>query len=184
MALGNLTIDLDDDIQLRLPREEDAQEVFDLIQRDRDRFEPYMEWIFHVTEVEHELEFIRTRLAQFAVGSAIQLFIWKGGRIAGSIGTVVIDRENDAAEVGYMVFREHEGTGLAFRSVQALIGHLFEAEGMHRIVVKVMPSNARSNALARRMGFAFEGVQREAYKRRGRFEDLNVYSLLSTERHR
>ncbi len=181
MVIGDLTIRLDEDTELRLPRDEDAEEMFDLIDRDRDRFEPYMEWIYHVTELEHEQEFIRTRLAQFAVGSAIQFFAWHKGRIAGSIGTVVIDRENDAAEIGYMVFREHEGTGLAHRSVRALIGHLFEVESIHRIVAKVMPANTRSINLARRLGFTFEGIQRETYKLRDRYEDLGLYSLIATE---
>ena len=181
MVIGELSIRLDDDTELRLPREEDAREVFDLIDADRDRLEPYMEWIFHVTELEHEQEFIRTRLAQFAVGSAVQLFIWHKGRIAGSIGTVVIDRENDAAEIGYMIFREFEGTGLAHRSVRALVRHLIEVEGMHRIVIKAMPSNTRSNNLALRLGFTFEGVQRETYRLRNRYEDLGMYSLLASE---
>jgi ribosomal-protein-serine acetyltransferase len=181
MVIGDLTIRLDEDTELRLPRDEDAKEVFDLIDRERDRFEPYMEWIIHVTELEHEQEFIRTRLAQFAVGSAIQFFVWHKGRIAGSIGTVVIDRENDAAEIGYLFFREFEGTGLAYRSVRALIGHLVEVEGIHRIVAKVMPANTRSNNLVRRLGFTFEGVQREAYKLRGGYEDLGLYSLIATE---
>lgn len=181
MVTGGLAIRLDDETELRLPREEDAQEVFDLVHKDRDRFEPYMEWIFHVTKLEHEQEFIRTRLAQHAVGSAIQFFVWHKGRIAGSIGTVVIDRENDAAEIGYMVFREFEGTGLAYRSVQALIGHLIEVEGMHRIVAKIMPENERSVRLVQRLCFTYEGIQRETYKLRRSYRDLGVHSILADE---
>jgi ribosomal-protein-serine acetyltransferase len=181
MVLEDLTIRLDDDTELRLPREEDAREVFDLIDRERDRFEPWMEWVHTFHTVEHELEFIRTRLAQQAVGSAIQFFVWHKGRIAGSIGTVVIDRENEAAEIGYMIFREHEGTGLAYRSVVALITHLIEVEGIHRIVAKVMPANTRSIDLVRRLGFTYEGVQRETYKLKGRYEDLGVHSILADE---
>ncbi len=181
MVSENLTIRLDDDTELRLPREEDAQKVFDLIDRERDRFEPWMEWVHSFQTVEHELEFIRTRLAQQAVGSAIQFFVWHKGRIAGSTGTVVIDRENGAVEIGYMIFREFEGTGLAYRSVMALITHLVEVEGIHRIVAKVMPANTRSIDLVRRLGFTYEGVQRETYKLKGRYEDLGVHSILADE---
>jgi ribosomal-protein-alanine N-acetyltransferase len=94
---------------------------------------------------------------------------------------VVIDRENGAAEIGYMIFREHEGTGLAYRSVVALITHLVEVEGIHRIVAKVMPANTRSSDLVRRLGFTYEGVQRETYKLQGRYEDLGVHSILADE---
>ncbi len=181
MVLANLTIRLNDDTELRLPREKDAQEVFDLIDRERDRFEPWMEWVHSFHTVEHELEFIRTRLAQQAVGSAIQFFVCHEGRIAGSTGADVIDRDNDAAEIGYMVFREFEGTGLAYWSVKALITHLIEVEGIHRIVTKIMPANTRSNNLVRRLGFTYEGIQRETYKLKGRYEDLGVHSILAEE---
>ena len=181
MVVKDLTISLDNDIELRPPREEDAREVFDLIDKERERFEPWMEWIHSFHTVEHELEFIRTRLAQYAVGSNVQFFVWHNGRIAGSTGTVVIDRENEAAEIGYMVFREFEGTGLAYRSVMALITHLVEVEGIHRIVAKVMPANTRSNDLVRRLGFTYEGIQREAYKLQGGYEDLGIHSILAEE---
>ncbi len=181
MVLGVLTIRLDDDTELRHPRDEDAREVFDLIDRERDRFEPWMEWIHSFHTVEHELEFIRTKLAQQAVGSAIQFFMWHEGRIAGSTGADVIDRENGAAEIGYMVFREFEGTGLAYRSVTALITHLIEVEGLHRIVAKVMPENERSIRLVEHLGFTYEGIQRETYKLRGSYRDLGVHSMLASE---
>ena len=181
MVLGDLTIRLDDDTELRLPREEDAQGLFDQINSERERFEPWMEWIHSFHTVEHELEFIRTRLAQYAVGSNIQFFVWHKGRIVGSTGTDVIDRDNGAAEIGYMIFREFEGTGLAYRSVTALITHLIEVEGIHRIVAKVMPANKRSNDLVRRLGFTYEGIQRETYKLQGKYEDLGIHSILAEE---
>ena len=179
--MEDLRLTVDERTELLLPREEDAEEAFRLIDRDRARLEPFMEWVFGLKTVEEEREFIRGRLAHHAVGSGVQTFIWRDGRIAGSIGTVVVDRENDAAEVGYLVFAEHEGTGLAFASTRAFIDHLFQVEGIHRIVIRVMPENTRSRNLAMRLGFTFEGIQRETYRLRGRYRDLEIYSLLSHE---
>lgn len=179
--MKDLRIPVDERTELLLPRVEDAEEVFRLIDDDRARLGRFMDWVSGLRTVEDEREFIMARLAQGAVGSAVQAFIWTGGRIAGSLGTVILDRENDAAEVGYMVFSGFEGTGLAYRCTGAFIDHLFEAEGMHRLVVRLMPENARSRNLARRLGFTYEGLQREAYKLRGEHHDLEAYSLLRTE---
>ena len=179
--MKDLCIPVDERTELRLPREEDAEEAFRLIDRDRARLEPFMEWVFGLQTIEQEREYLRGRLAQWAVGNAVQGFIWRDGRIAGSIGTVVVDRDNDAAEVGYLVFAEHEGTGLAFASMRAFIDHLFEVEGIHRIIIRVMPENTRSRNLAKRLGFTYEGIQRETYKLRGRYRDLEIYSLLPRE---
>ncbi|MCK4971173.1 MAG: GNAT family N-acetyltransferase, partial [Thermoplasmata archaeon] len=71
--------------------------------------------------------------------------------------------------------------GLAHLSVMALITHLVEVEGIHRIVAKIMPANTRSNDLVRRLGFTYEGIQRETYKLQGRYEDLGVHSMLAEE---
>lgn len=177
----DLVIPIDDETELRLPIEEDAQEVWDAIVANMDRFEAYMDWLSQVKSLEDELAFIRTRRVELAEGRAVQFFVWHRGVFAGSIGTVFVDRNNDRAEIGYFVVREAEGTGLAYRSVSALIDHLFEVEGMHRVSVRIMPENQRSIALARRLGFGFEGIQRESYKVRGEHRDLEVHSILASE---
>ena len=52
---------------------------------------------------------------------------------------------------------------------------------MHRIGAKLMPANTMSSDLVRRLGFTYEGIQRETFKLQGRYEDLGVYSMLADE---
>lgn len=53
--------------------------------------------------------------------------------------------------------------------------------GLHRIFARHMARNPASGAVMRKLGLHYEGRQREHAFRRGRFEDLEVYGLLSRE---
>jgi ribosomal-protein-serine acetyltransferase len=174
-------IAVDEDTELRLQREEDAEEYMALIDGDRERLRVFMEWVDALTRIEDELAFLAARVEEYDAGRGLPCAIWLRGRIVGAVGTVLLDRVNETAEIGYFVMGEHEGRGLMTRAVGAYIDHLFEAEGMNRVSVRIMTENRRSRALVERLGFTLEGVHRQEYKLRGDHKDMTVYSLLRSE---
>jgi ribosomal-protein-serine acetyltransferase len=177
----DLRIRVDDETELRLQRMEDAQEFLDLIDGDRERLGVFMDWVDKINTLEDELAFITARLEEYDRGVCLQFAVWQQERIVGALGTVVIDRANDHAELGYFVAGSHEGRGLMTKSVGTLVDHLFEVEGMNRLSARAMVENHRSRNLLERLGFTIEGVHREEYKLRGVHHDLVVYSLLRGE---
>jgi len=67
-------------------------------------------------------------------------------------------------------------------AVRALIDHAFGAWELHRVMIQAGVGNARSRAVAERLGFTLEGVLREAERYLdGRYIDLAVYGLLASE---
>ena len=69
--------------------------------------------------------------------------------------------------------------------MRALIEHAFVARELHRVVIRAGVGNARSRAVAERLGFTLEGVLRQAERYPdGRYIDLAVYGLLASERAR
>lgn len=60
------------------------------------------------------------------------------------------DRE---AELGYWVDAALEGRGLAHEAVHEVVRFAMENAGLHLLRAHVHPANARSAALARRLGF-------------------------------
>jgi ribosomal-protein-serine acetyltransferase len=177
----DLSIPVDDETQLLLQRERDAEEYLALIDGDRDRLRTFMEWVDQVSRLEDELAFLADRELEYQRGRGLPTSVWHRGHIVGAVGTVSMDRVNDSAEVGYFVVGDHEGKGLMSRAVSAFVDHLFREEGMNRVSARIMTSNARSRALVERLGFQLEGVHREEYKLRGVHRDLAVYSLLRSE---
>ena len=66
-------------------------------------------------------------------------------------------------------------------ALSALVEHAFGASGLHRVELRAAVGNARSMAVAERLGFVHEGVLREAERFASRYADLDVFSVLAPE---
>ncbi len=177
----DLSIPVDEETQLLLQRERDAEEYLALIEGDRQRLRTFMEWVDQVKKIEDELAFLAEREREYQEGRGLPMSVWHRDRIVGAVGTVTLDRVNDSAEVGYFVVGGHEGRGLMGKAVSAFVDHLFREEGMNWVSARIMITNDRSRTLVERLGFKLEGVHRQEYKLRGEHQDLTVHSILRSE---
>jgi ribosomal-protein-alanine N-acetyltransferase len=62
-----------------------------------------------------------------------------------------------SGHLGYGAFAGHAGRGLMARGLREVLGHAFGSLGLHRVEANIQPANARSIALAKRLGFEKEG---------------------------
>jgi RimJ/RimL family protein N-acetyltransferase len=88
----------------------------------------------------------------------------------------------DALEIGYWFRRDATGQGLATEMAAAGMKIAFEFDKVKRLDLMCSPENERSAAMARRLGFVFEGRLRDRqlapHHKRG---DLLCFTLLSSE---
>jgi RimJ/RimL family protein N-acetyltransferase len=88
----------------------------------------------------------------------------------------------DALEIGYWIRRDATGQGLATEMASAMVKTAFELDRVKRLDLYCSPDNERSAAMARRLGFTYEGRLRDRqlapHHPRG---DLLSFSMLSTE---
>ncbi len=89
-------------------------------------------------------------------------------------------RQGKVTEIGYMLAREHWGTGIAREAVAAVITQLF-AEGQRRVFADTDPENAASNALLDRLGFRREGLLRGEWETHIGVRDSIIWGLLADE---
>ncbi len=88
----------------------------------------------------------------------------------------------NALEIGYIIWDEqHRGKGIMPEALTLFAKYLFELKTIHRLELRILPENAASLQVAKKCGFKFEGIAREAIFLRGRHLDLHQYSLLRTE---
>jgi ribosomal-protein-alanine N-acetyltransferase len=66
-----------------------------------------------------------------------------------------------AATLGYRLDHRAEGQGIMTEALRCAIGHLFREMGFHRIQANYRPTNERSAAVLRRLGFVVEGYARD-----------------------
>jgi RimJ/RimL family protein N-acetyltransferase len=84
--------------------------------------------------------------------------------ILGGLTIHHVDRTRDAVEVGYWLFVEARGRGVATRAVGAAVTHAF-ASGIYRVEAHVRVGNVPSERVVERLGFEREGVKRRFLRR-------------------
>ncbi|UYP19681.1 GNAT family N-acetyltransferase [Rhodococcus sp. Z13] len=99
------------------------------------------------------------------------------GRVCGMVGFV--PREGDDLEIGYWIASTARGRGLATAAVRLACGFAFAADGMgvRRIGWRAFVGNHASAAVARRVGFRFEGITPAGLLQRGVPRDVWVAGL-------
>lgn len=85
------------------------------------------------------------------------------------------------AYVGYYAFAPHAGQGYMSEGFALALDVAFRDLGLHRVEANVQPTNARSVALAERVGFVREGYSRRYVKVAGRWRDHVRFALLAED---
>jgi len=102
------------------------------------------------------------------------------GSIAGGVTLRHFDPMRGVVEVGYWLFEDARGRGLATQAVRAVAGEVF-ASGLWRIEAHVRIGNDASERVLERAGFTREGVARRLLRHEGRRVDAMLFSLLADE---
>jgi ribosomal-protein-serine acetyltransferase len=173
--------DLGDGVTLTLLEESDAEGLFDLVDRNRERLRPWLGWADDTRGADDSLAFIRATREQVATGQGFHGCLRVQGRIAGCVGFQGIQRAFRSTAIGYWIGGEFEGRGLMTKAVRALVGHAFGDLGLHRVEIRCAVENARSRAIPERLGFRQEGILRGAERAAGRVLDIVVYGRLATD---
>jgi len=83
--------------------------------------------------------------------------------------------------LGYFGFAPFAGQGYMTEGMALVLDVAFRALGLHRVEVNIQPTNARSLALAHRIGFTREGYSRRYVKIAGRWRDHERYAMLAED---
>ncbi len=100
------------------------------------------------------------------------------GAFLGMAGLVAIEREENQAEIGYIVTREARGRGIAQRALRLVTDYALGEVGLERVQLLIDVENEPSLRVAERCGYVREGVTRSLYVKPGRRADMAVYSRL------
>lgn len=83
--------------------------------------------------------------------------------------------------LGYYAFAPHAGRGYMTEGMALALDAAFDVLGLHRVEVNIQPTNARSLALAARIGFTQEGYSRRYVKIGGRWRDHVRLAMLAED---
>lgn len=177
-----LPIEVGSDLVLIARTPDIAVPYHDLVLANRARLAQWEPWAERGMTLSQVRRWLSEGLAGLADGTQVPCVMVVAGHpgapglLVGSIG-LAVDRTQGSAVAGYWVDAGHEGRGLITRSMVALLEVAFEQLRLRRVTLHISPDNVRSQAVAGRLGFAREGVLRDAMVFRDRRADLDVHAM-------
>lgn len=105
-------------------------------------------------------------------------------RLIGMCGYNFWLRQDRRASIGYDLLRSYWGKGIMTEALDAVLAFGFSRMDLNRIEADVSTENIASRRVLEKLGFTYEGTQREQYYEWGDFHDLELYSLLRREYER
>ncbi len=170
-----------EDLLLREVTLDDAPAIFKLIDSNRNYLEKWLPFVKHSKRVSDTEAFIKSVSENNNLSEIVFTIIYKQ-QYAGIIGFKDIDYANLKLEIGYWLIESLQHKGIMVRSCTALINYAFKIMQMNRIQIKVGIGNKRSNNIPKKLGFTYEGTERDGEQLGpDQFRDLEVYSLLRRE---
>jgi len=172
---------LADDIVLDLLEERDADELYALVDANREHLQRFLPWA-RIATPENERAFLRASLERFARGGGFDAGIRVGGTLAGALGIFNVRADVRRAEIGYWLAESFQGRGVMTRAVAGLARVLFEERGFNRLEIRCQSENLPSRRVAERLGFRHEGTLRAVHATAsGLSADLEVFGLMRSE---
>jgi ribosomal-protein-serine acetyltransferase len=178
---NGLTLRADEHTELRVVRLEDAEELFAVIERNRERLYRWLPWIVPGYSMTDMRRFLTENASDFEERRSLPMTMRHRGKLCGAIALHRIDQGNRSTSIGYWIDGAHEGKGIITAACRTIITEGFDHFGLHRIEIRCATWNHRSAAVPRRLDFVEEGTLREAEWLHGKWVDLRVFSMLARD---
>lgn len=174
-------ISLTENAELRMLEPWQDAEFLAHIDRARANTDPWIPWASRSTDLDSARATLQNYADKQAADAGRIYGIWRDGVLIGGVMFVHFDAERGNCEIGVWAEPAGEGNGLISASVRHLIAYAFGERGMHRVEWWNSTGNARSRAVAQRMGMHLDGTLREQSLYNGVRHDMEIWSLLAHE---
>ncbi|WLR57310.1 GNAT family protein [Mesobacillus subterraneus] len=171
---------VNDSISLELLQLHHTEEIFKLIDHNRDHLRQWLLWVDKRKTSDDMVPVINHWLENLANNQGFDVAIRYNGELVGMID-VQFDWGNRAASIGYFLSKDSEGKGIITISLECMIKELFDTYSINRIEIQCAANNLKSQGIPERLGFNREGIKRAGQYLYDHYEDLIVYSLLKIE---
>lgn len=173
---------INDAVTLRPLRLSDAQTVFNLVEANRSHLDEFLPWVATTTTADDSAAFIRDCLEQWDTGKGAHWGVYVQDRLVGHLSLMNIKPEHKA-EIGYWLTKQAVGQGIMTKAVQSVVDYAFNDLNLVRVFIRCRSTNTRSAAIAKRLGFSFEGTEPRGEKHQGQFHGYDTYGLLRPSAH-
>ena len=173
-------------IQIRYMEPSHAEELLDLLLRNRDFFRPFEPrrpesnlTLEEQTRMLEETTERRLREEEYGFG----IFTNDEGKLIGRCNlTQVMRRAFQNAYLGYFLDEAHNGRGLMTEAVGLVVDFAFGPGRLHRVQAAVMTTNPGSQRVLEKAGFRREGFAPNYLSIDGAWRDHHLYAITREDR--
>ncbi len=135
-------------------------------------------WDAHQSEFD-TLEFLNTVYAAYNKNKAAPwgIELKETGKIIGTAGFVNWEKENQKAEIGYVLSKDYWKKGIMTEVVKDIINFGFEKIGLTEISARSKPANVASQKVLIKCGLRYNGLHKKQMLIKGKLEDMDLFSL-------
>lgn len=178
-----MIIKVNTEIELKQLEPSDSIDIFETIDDQRDylgKWLPFVAFTKEITDTERYIDsVVNATEDRFEYVFAIR----KHNEFVGLIGFKDTDKQNKKTEIGYWLSEKYQKQGIVTKSFDKLCDFAFNKLGINRIQVKCAVENTSSKNIPKKLGFKFEGIERQGELLTGDFyTDLEIYSKLKSDK--
>ena len=178
-----MIIKIDNEIELRQLEATDAIDIFEAIDNQREYLGKWLPFVIFTKTVSDSEAFVNSVVNAPRERFELQFTIRKQDQFIGLIGFKDTDRTNKKTEIGYWLSEKYQKRGIITKSVEKLCDFAFNKLDLNRVQIKCAVGNQRSKNVPKRLGFKFEGIERQGELLTGNiFTDLEIYRKLKSDK--
>lgn len=169
-------------INIRIIREEDAQHMHLLVQRNAKRLKDYFPVTIEKTLTrEKALQTIKMYKMLEEQKQLVVFMVEQKSELVAVVFLKNFDKKVNKCEVSYFTDKESEGQGIATQAVKEIAAKAFNDYNISKLFCRIDTNNTASNKVARKVGFQLEGILKQEFQiADGSVVDINYYGMLKS----
>ena len=112
------------------------------------------------------------------------VFLKENHTYIGNVGLINVSFLHNHADISYYIDKDMWNRGFATEAAAMMMDFGFEKLGLYKISGLCMRSNPASKRVMEKLGMKFEGTMRGELLKKGKYYDLDRYSILKEEYYR
>ena len=168
---------------LRPFRRRDVGPMHDAVRASLPELQAWLPWALgYERSVAHR--FVRDSASAWNDGRAFDFAIRLPEEPDFHVGNISIwstSAPNGIGEIGYWIRSDLTGEGIGTEATARMMEIGFDELGFHKIVLRIAVGNERSDRIAKRLGFTYEGTLRHEVKVGVAWLDHTAWSILEDE---
>lgn len=174
---------IDNELHLELIHPSHAEDTFAIVQKNRELFRTWLEWVDGTKSIEDTQAFIDDALKSYARYKSVNCMIFYNQKLVGNVGLLGIRKSYGVkhGELGYWLDADFHKKGIMQRAVKKMIEIGFEHYDLDKIHLRCAVQNERSCNVAEKLNFIYEGRRRAEIRLNDVLMDVDVYAILKEE---